>query len=216
MNFEKIDRKWRFRFQSETLDAIFADLRKMRGFEAHWRLARAYHFAAMQKLENGEGETAKIALRRGWENAKWAYSLEPKRVEGHFWMAVCGIERARLCGKTSTAWALWGAKRQLRIALSLDEAFHFAGSHRVLGRIFHLAPRVLGGNDEKAEEHFRRALEIADNSTTRLYFGELLLSRGEWREANAQFEAIITAPRDDDWVWEQARDRALARVHLKR
>lgn len=216
MNFEKIDRKWKFRFQSEVFEAILRDLRKMRGFEAHWRLARAYHFAAMQKLENGESETAKIALRHGWESAKWAYSLELKRVEGQFWMAVCGIERARLCGKISTFLAINGVKRRLQTALELDEAFHFAGSHRVLGRIFHLTPRALGGNDEKAEEHFRRALEIADNSTTRLYFGELLLSRGDTLGANAQFKAIIAAPRDENWVWEQARDRALASAHLGR
>ncbi len=216
MSFEKIDRKWKFRFQSETLDAIFADLRKMRGFEAHWRLARAYHFRAMQRLGNDGSEAAKIALRHGHESAKWAYSLEPKRVEGHFWMAVCGIEKVRLCGKLSTVLAIGGAKRRLQTALGLDEAFHFAGSHRVLGRIFHLTPRVLGGNDEKAEIHFRRALEIADNSTTRLYFGEFLLSRGDSDGADAQFKAIIAAPRDEDWVWEQARDRASARAHLNR
>ncbi|MBW3638195.1 MAG: TRAP transporter TatT component family protein, partial [Armatimonadetes bacterium] len=158
MNFEKIDRKWSYRFQNDVFEAVLRDLKRMRGFEAHWRLARAYHFAAMQRLESGEGEAAKIAFARGYEGAKWANSLEPKRVEGQFWMAVCGIERARLCGKLSTILAIGGAKRRLQIALKLDEAFHFAGSHRVLGRIFHLTPRVLGGNDEKAERHFRRAL----------------------------------------------------------
>jgi hypothetical protein len=83
-----------------------------------------------------------------------------------------------------------------------------------LGRIAHLAPKNAGGDAEKSAQLFERALEIADNSTTRLYFGELLRDLGDESAAQAQFEAILGAPDAENWMWEQARDRGKAREHL--
>ncbi|GAB4174989.1 MAG: hypothetical protein Kow00108_10070 [Calditrichia bacterium] len=44
----------------------------------------------------------------------------------------------------------------------LDEAYYFAGVHLFFGSIAGAKPRLLGGNPEKAREHFERALELTE------------------------------------------------------
>lgn len=88
---------------------------------------------------------------------------------------------------------------------------------RVAARITHLKPLLLGGSLERSLDLYRRALQIApQNSTTLLYYAEALLADQQKRLARRSLRAIIEAPEDEDWVWEQARDRRLAKAHLER
>lgn len=183
-------------------------------YELDWRRARWHQFQAMQLLETGDQRAARPEFERGAEVSQWTLD-EPSRGEGRFWHAVNFLEWARIGSKWGTFWALKSSQAQLESVLEWDETFHFAGAHRVLGRIAHLAPRRAGGDGQKAHDHFTRALQIADNSTTRYYFAELLCDLGEKDAAQAQIEAILSAPDDEAWEWEQARDREKAQQWLK-
>lgn len=184
-------------------------------YELDWRRARLFHFAAMKNLESGDEQAARMEFERGADRAQWTLTILD-RGEGRFWHAVNFLEWARRGSKWNAFWALRGVQAQLQSVAEWDEAFHFAGAHRVLGRIAHLAPRRAGGDARKAQRHFERALQIADNSTTRLYFAELLSDLGATGEAKWQIEAILSAPDDANWVWEQARDRKRAREWVER
>ncbi|HEX9996090.1 MAG TPA: TRAP transporter TatT component family protein [Abditibacterium sp.] len=225
MNFEILDDNWKLRGEIEVFESILQELETISThafpddllrFETEWRIGRAHHFAAMRALEHGDLSTAKWRFRKGHEAARWGWAHQPERVEGIFWESVCLLEAVRLQGKIPTLLTLGETRKNLNRALKDDETFHFAGSHRVLGRIFYLAPRFVGGDSRKSEAHFRRALEIADNSTTRLYFGEFLASQSRKGEAKTQFEAILAAQADEHWLWEQARDRILAQNWLEK
>ena len=222
MNFDFYDAMWQRRHQNDAgadvLDelsrSLFGAARENRdpeiSIEIAWRRARCQHFAGMIALDAKRFSVAQSKFAEG------ATLILQKNsgVASQFWWAVNAIEAARLQSQLATLRVLPAVKTQLQSALRDDETFHFAGPHRVLGRIFHLAPRVLGGDFGKSELHFRRALEIADNSTTRCYFGEFLISQNRNDEAKAQFEAILAAPIDENWRWEQARDRVLAARNL--
>lgn len=216
MNTQTLDALWRNRHCSEDrrdltrlLDAYSreSDDLELR-YEIDWRRSRLWHFVAMQHLENGERRLARAEFERGTDVAQWTVPYEG--APGRFWWAVNFLEAGRIGGKWATYWALRGAKPQVETAAQLDEAFHFAGPLRVLGRIAHLAPTRIGGGKEAARGYYERALEIADNSTTRLYYAELLRDLGDEGATKAQLEALLAAPVDEDWVWEQERDRVKA------
>ena len=222
MNFDILDALWKSRHQpqdwhdfgrlleAQTRETVDLAAR----YELDWRRARADQFAAMQHLESGDKTAARRLFECGQDIVLWTLAGEPERVEGRFWWAVNALESGRIGGKWTAFWAIRAARPQLELAAQLDETFHFAGPLRVLGRIAHLAPKNAGGDAEKSAQLFERALEIADNSTTRLYFGELLRDLGDESAAQAQFEAILGAPDAENWMWEQARDRGKAREHL--
>jgi len=88
---------------------------------------------------------------------------------------------------------------------------------RVLARLLHKLPRLLGGNTNRALAFFERAIELApSNTVTRLYFAETLLEMGDATRARAQLEALLNAPLDPAWAFETARDRRRALDLLQR
>jgi hypothetical protein len=220
MNLEILDNLWKSRYQN----ADFNDLNRLleafsrettdldARYQIDWRRARNCHFSAMQELEADKRKPAHRLFERGSDFTQW--TIDEDLVEGRFWWAVNFLEAGRTSTKWSAYWALRGAKNQLETAAEIDETFHFAGPLRVLGRVAHLAPARLGGGLEAARKYYERALEIADNSTTRLYYAGLLEDIGDQKGAQTQIEAILDAPVDEDWRWEQERDRIKAQQWL--
>ncbi len=214
LDLATLDALWKARHNAQDardlerlLDALSRETQDLPArYELDWRRARLHQFHAMQHLESGDKKAARAGFERGSEVSQWTLG-ESERGEGRFWHAVNALEFARLGNKWGAFWALRFVQSHLKSVLEWDETFHFAGAHRVLGRIAHLAPRRAGGDAAVAQFHFERALEIADNSTTRLYFAELLSDLGQKTAAKAQIEAILASPDDENWRWEQARDR---------
>lgn len=179
-----------------------------------WRAARLDHFCAMQVHETDiAGARALFAQGAGRSHA--AAQLEGDRVEAAFWSATCALEAARLSGKLAAAAALGRAQKQLNRAAQIDETYHFAGPLRVLGRVTHLKPLILGGNLDYALAFFERALQIApDNSTTLLYYADALIADNQPAKARSTLKQILAAPPLENWIWESERDRDLARVMM--
>ncbi len=221
LDLETLDALWKARHREadlrdleRLLEALARETTDLSArYELDWRRARLDQFQAMQLLAKGsekvDKRAARAAFERGAEVSQWTLA-EPSRGEGRFWHAVNNLEFARMGQKLGALWALRPARAQLKSVLAWDESFHFAGPHRVLGRIAHLAPSRSGGDFQSARAHFERALELCDNSTTRLYFAGLLEDLGDKTGAKAQIEAILAAPDDENWMWEQNRDREKA------
>lgn len=241
LNWNTLDEQWRNRHDAEHFAALEGALDKAlynQGdkpeYAVLWRWARLSHFRAMQAM-NGEDDQAagkakskaksevadKAAARRhfaaGAQEALQAARLQPNRVEGHFWFGVNHIEAARAGGKVAAARALSLATRHIERAAQIDETYHFAGPLRVLGRLTHLRPLLLGGSLDHALDIYRRALQIApDNSTTLLYYAEALVADRQPGEARRVLNRLIAAAPDPDWIWEQTRDKILARALLQK
>ncbi|MEW6212979.1 MAG: TRAP transporter TatT component family protein, partial [Acidobacteriota bacterium] len=94
--------------------------------------------------------------------------------------------------------------------------YHDAGPLRVLGRLYHKAPPLLGGSRRRSRECFDRALEIApSNSVTLIYAAEFLIDMKEPSRAAALLEKIIELPVDPAWEFENRRDKARAQTMLE-
>jgi hypothetical protein len=177
-------------------------------YEVQWRLARALFFLGQ--------ETATPAARSqlhaaGIGAGERAVALNAERVEGHFWVGVNLALFAENHGGWRGLRALRWAKSELKLALKINEAYHDAGPLRVLGRLAHKAPRWLGGGRRLSQKYYDRALEIAPaNTVTLLYAAELALERHDPARARTMLSMIESAPADEEWEFEQRRDRARA------
>ncbi len=217
MNFHDFDFWWRERGDVEQLTQMRAQLEKPllhkppRDIEYSilWRLARLEHFTALVKIEDSERKTAHHHFVLGEIHAHRATQLRDEAA-GNFWLGVCRLEAARARHKFAVWKVLKSARHHLQMAFERDEAFHFAGAFRVLARIEALAPFPFGSK-KRALNFTNRALKIAPhNSTTLLYKAELLKSMELKLEARGILQEIVSQPLDDEWKWEQARDKVIA------
>jgi tetratricopeptide (TPR) repeat protein len=181
-------------------------------YEALWRLGRALFFLGQEAQDK---EKARTLHARALPICERAAKMKPARVEGHFWL---GVNQALLAQVENPLKALRHAvraRRSLVRAVRLDAAYHGAGPLRVLARLQHKLPRLLGGGRARARSNFERAIELEPaNTVTRLYFAELLLETGDTSRVRLELEAIMSATPDNDWAFEQERDRQLARTML--
>lgn len=181
-------------------------------YEVQWRLSRAMFFLGQQ----AESKKEKLQLHSSAGDAgALAVSLNPARVEGHFWTGVNLALYAESARPPKGIRAILRARSELKRAAEISESYHGAGPLRVLGRLEHKAPRILGGNRERSRARFDRALSIAPfNTVTLLYAAELALDEGDGQRAAGLLERIITSPADPEWEFEASRDRETARGML--
>jgi hypothetical protein len=183
-------------------------------FETSWRLARALFFLGQEVQSPGP---SRELHRAGVKAGRLALSRQSDRVEGHFWLGVNLALLARLEPSIKATIHVREAKQTLLRAIEIDSAYHGAGPLRVLGRLQHKLPLLLGGRIARARSNFERAIEIAPaNTVTRIYFAELLLETGEVDRARAQLEGVLTAPFDPHWGFELERDQRRAEELLKK
>jgi len=183
-------------------------------YEIQWRLARALFFLGQQAGSRDSGRQLHSA---GTDAGELAVSLNPERVEGHFWVGVNLSLFAELNGGVRGARALRWARTELKRAVAISESYHQAGPLRVLGRLEHKSPRVLGGSHKRARELLDRALVIApSNSVTIIYAAELALDSGDRNRALSLLDQLLESPIDAGWEFEHRRDRELARTLLGR
>ena len=183
-------------------------------YEVQWRLSRAMFFLGQE----ADSKCARRQLHAAGINAgERAIALNHERVEGHFWAGVNLALFAESQGGIRGARAMLWARSELKLAAKLNEDYHDAGPLRVLGRLEHKAPRLLGGSRNRSRQCFDRALGIApENSVTRLYAAELAIDEGERDRAESLLKQIIESPVDPEWEFENHRDRELARALLEK
>ena len=183
-------------------------------YEITWRLGRALFFAGQ---ESKRGEVARGFHAEGAEAGRRAAKARSDRVEGHFWLGVNLALLSRFEPPSKAAAHALQAKRELLRAIAIDAAYHAAGPLRVLARLQHKLPRLLGGGVPKARANFERAICIAPaNTVTRIYFAELLSDVGEATRARSELEQVLTVPFDPAWAFETERDQRLAKEMIEK
>lgn len=185
-----------------------------RDFESAWKLARAHYWMGTNGLPERE---RKAALERGVAAGRTAADLEPRRPEGHFWMAANMGALAESFGLRQGIRYRGAIKQALETVLSLDPAFQYGSADRALGRWYFKVPGLFGGSDRKSEEHLRKALAYNEQSIiTRVFLAETLWELGRKDEARAELRRALDAPLDPEWAPEDRRFKAEAEALLKK
>jgi hypothetical protein len=197
----------------KSVDLLEEALGRVKQYELYWRLSRSLFFLGQEEERAADGSQY---FQRGVLAAEAATSLQADLVAGQFWLGVNLALRAQVEGLWIALTRLRRAKRVLTIAKNIDQTFHSAGPLRVLGRIEHKVPRVLGGSRRRARECYERALTIApQNTVTRMFFAELLIENREIEVARKELKYILAVEYDPEWEFEIARDQIRAAQMLQ-
>lgn len=184
-------------------------------YDTLWRTARVTYFRSRIEERSNNHDTARACLEKGAQISAEAIKADRAGVEGWFWLGMNEIELAKRAGKLAALGAWKKAQEHLETAARIDESYYFAGPLRELGHITHRKPLLLGGSAGVAMEFFKRALQIApENSTTKLFYAEALLTEQQKAQARHLLHEIVEEEEHPEWVWEQARDKEIAKELL--
>lgn len=90
--------------------------------------------------------------------------IKEKDVPALFWTAFAWGGWINLSKDDAQAiFDLGKVKAMMSRVLEMDEGFFFGAAHLFFGSIYGALPKLLGGDPEKAKEHFNRSLELSDN-----------------------------------------------------
>jgi len=88
-------------------------------------------------------------------------TLDADHLPGLYWMGQCWAGWLMLNLDDLQAFvAISKIEGLLHRALELDESYHYAGSHLLLGAFYGGRSKLLGGNPDKARGHFEKNLEL--------------------------------------------------------
>jgi hypothetical protein len=187
--------------------------RDPRDFAAAWKLARADYWLGAHAPESERRRRLEVGIEAG----RTAAALEPKRPEGHFWMAANMGALAESAGLRAGLKYRKPVKNALELVRRLDPAFQGGSADRALGRWYFRVPRLFGGSHTRAEEHLRASLKYNPNSTASRYFlAEVLVARDRPDEARAELQKVLDAPLDPEWTPEDRDFKDKARAMLER
>jgi hypothetical protein len=165
-------------------------------FEAAWKLARTRYWLGGHAPE----AERKTLLEEGIAAGRTAVALEPKKPEGHFWIAANMGSLAESFGMRQGLKYRGEIKDELLLVLALDPGFQQGSADRALGRWYFKVPGLFGGSNKKSEEHLRKSLTYNQKSTaSRFFLAETLLDMGRKTDARAELQTVLDAPLDPEW-----------------
>jgi tetratricopeptide (TPR) repeat protein len=180
-------------------------------FESAWKVARAMYWLGTQ----GPTPDRRHALERGTDAGRQAAMIDPRRPDGHFWMAANMGALAESFGLRQGIRYRGPIKDALETVLRIDPAFQKGSADRALGRWYFRVPGLFGGSKKQSEEHLRKSLIYDPNSAASHFFlAETLLDMDRRREAIEEFQKVVNAPIDPDWEPEDLDFKARARAAL--
>jgi hypothetical protein len=158
-------------------------------YDAAWRLARLdYYLGAHTDDKNERGR----AYEEGVEAARRAVKLEEGRPEGHFWLGANLGGRARTSMLHGLA-AVDEIRREMERVIQLDEGFEGGSAYMALGQVDLEAPRLMGGDPQRAVETLEKNLRFGErNVLYRLRLAQAYLAVNRDGDARRELNGILS------------------------
>jgi len=168
-------------------------------YEAAWKLSRAAFYIGDRTDNDAERDDM---FRTGTDAGKAAVQLQPEKPEGHFWLgANYGGTAAH--STLSNLSSFQDIRGEMEKVLKLDESYQGYSAYLGLGRLYLQAPRVLGGDANKAVEYLERGVKHNPNNTLmRYHLAEAYEAVNRDADAKKQIEALMAATPDPKYMAE--------------
>jgi len=130
------------------------------------------------------------AYDRGRELGKRAVELAPKSHDAHIWYAINTARWGETKGILRSLFLLPTVKEEIRILLELNP--RSVRAHVLAGNVFLEVPGFGGGDRAKAEEHFKKALEVDPRFTgARLDLARVYIADTRYADARRELQRVI-------------------------
>lgn len=141
--------------------------------EAAWRLAMASYFVGIRLTEKRKEK--KAIFDEGKKAGEAAVKNSENCAPCHFWYAINFALYGESVGIVRMLFALDDVQIQLRKSIAADPKYAGAGAMRLLGKIEESLPGILGGSDDRAREHYEKAILTDPNEPLNYLFLARLL-----------------------------------------
>jgi tetratricopeptide (TPR) repeat protein len=130
------------------------------------------------------------AYDRGREIGKRAVELAPKSHDAHLWYAINTARWGETKGVLRSLFLLPTIREELSILLELDA--RSVRAHILAGNVLLEVPGFAGGDRAKAEEHFKKALEIDPRFTNaRVDLARVYIADARYAEARRELSRVV-------------------------
>jgi tetratricopeptide (TPR) repeat protein len=151
-------------------------------------------------------EAKLAAYDRGREVGKRAVELGPKSRDAHLWYAINTARWGETKGVLRSLFLLPTIREELGILLELDP--RSVRAHILAGNVFLEVPGFAGGDRAKAEEHFKKALEIDPRFTNaRVDLARVYIADARYADARQELSRVVNETNPSvvaDWTVKDA------------
>jgi tetratricopeptide (TPR) repeat protein len=130
------------------------------------------------------------AYEQGRQAARRAVELAPRNPLAHFWYGTNTGRWGQTKGVVRSLFLLPTVKQEIEAVLELDPKF--PAVYSLAGNVYYEVPGLLGGDLDKAEQMFRKGLELDPRFTgMRVGLARVLVKKGRIPEARRELEAVL-------------------------
>lgn len=191
-------------------DLLEDALQRERPVDAMILLSRVYFLVGEVRAATDDERLA--AYDRGREWGRRAVELAPRSEDAHVWYALNTGRWGQRRGLMRSLFLLPTLKEEVDTIFAINP--RSVPGHALAGNVLFEVPALLGGDRQKAEEHFRKGLAVDPHYTVvRIDLARLLIAIDRRAEARRELQRVLneTAPTNiADWtVRDVPRARAL-------
>lgn len=157
-------------------------------YEIAWKLSRAAYYVGDHSTDDRERDDS---FRQGTEAGLAAVKLQDGKPEGHFWLGANygGSAKASTLASYSSVEDI---RKEMDAVLKLDEGFQSGSAYLGLGQLYLQAPRMLGGDRQKAIDYLEKGLRFGkENALLRLRLAEAYHVVNRIPDALKQIEYLL-------------------------
>jgi len=185
-------------------DLLDAALAKDRKVETMAMLSYVQFLIGDVRATTAEDKLA--AYDRSREIGKRAVELAPKSHDAHLWYAINTARWGETKGVLRSLFLLPTIREELGILLELDP--RSVRAHILAGNVLLEVPGFAGGDRVKAEEHFKKALEIDPRFTNaRVDLARVYIADARYADARRELSRVVNETRPSvvaDWTVKDA------------
>ena len=168
-------------------------------YEVAWKLARAAYYVGEHTDNDDERDDM---FREGIQAGLAAVKLQDNKPDGHFWLGANYGGNAAHSTLASLA-NVQDIRREMEAVIKIDENYQGGSAYLGLGRLYLQAPKVLGGDANKAIGYLEKGLKLGpNNSLMRFHLAEAYAEAERDAEARKQLDALMAMTPDPKYVAE--------------
>ena len=157
-------------------------------YELAWRLAKFNYYLGAHTPESSEKEKS---FHDGIAAGKLAVKLQDGKPDGHFWLGANYGGNAKLSVLAGLS-DFEDIRQEMETVLKLDEKYQSGSAYMALGQLYLEAPRMLGGDSQKAVEYLEKGIRIGpDNALLRWHLAAAYAELHRNDEARKQIDYLL-------------------------
>ncbi len=157
-------------------------------YELAWRLAKFNYYLGEHSSESTEKEKS---FHDGIAAGKLAVKLQDGKPDGHFWLGVNYGGNAKLSVLAGLS-DFEDIKQEMETVIKLDEGYQSGSAYLALGQLYLEAPRMLGGDSQKAVEYLEKGVRLGPtNALLRWQLASAYAELHRYDEARKQIDYLL-------------------------